>query len=63
MFKVGDKVLISPKSEYKGLPHLRYRNRVGNIISKQGKCYRVEIRDGNKDKILICSSVHLRLGI
>ena len=48
-FEVGSKVFISPKPLSKGLPHLRYKNRLGEIVSKQGKCYKVKIKDGKKD--------------
>ena len=61
-FFLGNKVFISPKPDFHGLPHLRYKNKYGEVIGKQGNCYKIKIMDGKKEKILICSPVHLTLG-
>lgn len=60
-FKVGDKVLITPKAKFKGLPHLRYSNRHGVIKEKRGNGYLVEVGDYNKKKTIIVGTVHLKL--
>jgi ribosomal protein L21E len=59
-FNIGDTVFISPKPDYRGLPHLRYVNKCGEIIKQQGSCYCVKIMDGNKKKILVCGAMHLK---
>lgn len=42
-FKVGDKVVIMPKSNFKNIPHPRYKGRTGKVIEKRGDAYVVEI--------------------
>lgn len=59
-FKVGDKVILAPKANPDGMPHLRYRNRQGKIVEKRGRSYLVEIKDGNKKKKIIAGPIHLR---
>ena len=60
-FKEGEKVVIDIYPTYKGgLPHPRYRGRVGIIKGKRGSHYIVEIKDGKKTKELICNPVHLK---
>ncbi len=59
-FKIGDKVLISPKASTSGMPHLRYANRHGVVVEKRGRSYVVEVRDGKKMKKVIAGSIHLR---
>ncbi|MFH1285114.1 MAG: 50S ribosomal protein L21e [Candidatus Micrarchaeota archaeon] len=58
-FEIGDSVAIDLKASLSGMPHPRYRGRVGKIINKRGRAYVVEIRDGNMIKNLIISAVHL----
>ena len=60
-FSEGDKVVIVPKPYFTegGIPHLRYRGRVGKVIEKRGNCYVVEIKDGGKHKKIISNPVHL----
>jgi large subunit ribosomal protein L21e len=59
-FNVGDKVNIAIEpSIQKGMPHHRYQGVVGKIVGKRGSAYEVEIRDGNKRKLLISPAVHL----
>lgn len=58
-FKAGDKVVITIKSYFRGLPHPRYNGRGGEVISKQGGSYIVRIRDGNSEKDLILNPVHI----
>lgn len=60
-FSVGDKVIISPKAKFEGLPHLRYASRHGIIREKRGKSYVVEVGDFNKRKNVIVGPVHLKL--
>ncbi len=60
-FNVGDKVVISPKAKFIGLPHLRYASKHGVIKERRGKSYVVEVSDFNKKKSIICGPVHLKL--
>ena len=61
-FEIGQKVLIAQEpSSQKGMPHPRFKGRVGKVIGKRGKSYIVEIKNGNKVKKLISRPEHLRL--
>ncbi len=61
-FEIGQRVVISPEpSSHKGMPHHRYKGRIGKVIEKRGKSYIVEITDGNKVKKLICRPEHLKV--
>ncbi len=60
-FKVGDKVIITPKARRSGLPHLRYANRHGVIVEKRGRGYLVQVKDINAVKKIIVGSIHLKL--
>lgn len=61
-FEIGEKVIILQEpSSQKGMPHLRFKGKVGKVIDKRGKSYIVEIRDGNKVKKIISRPEHLRL--
>lgn len=43
-----------------GKYHPRFYGRVGKIIGKTGNCYKVEIKDINKSKIIIAHPIHLK---
>ncbi len=60
-FQEGAKVVIAPKSTFggAGMPHPRYRGRLGTVIGRQGSAYVVEIRDGRMTKRLTVTPVHL----
>lgn len=58
-FNEGDRVVISIKPGHSGMPHPRYRGRHGVIVGRQGRSYKVKIKDGNSEKVLISGSVHL----
>ncbi len=60
-FNVGDKVVISPKARWEGLPHLRYSGRHGHIVEKRGRSYLVEVGDFSMRKRIIVGPVHLKL--
>ena len=60
-FEIGSKVIITPRARRAGLPHLRYANRHGIVVEKQGQCYVVEIKDYEKRKKVIVGPVHLKL--
>ncbi len=61
-FNTGDKVVlkIDPIFQKGDFVPRRFEGKVGNITGMQGKCYRIEIADMNKDKILIIHPMHLK---
>jgi len=59
-FEEGDKVVLKAyPGEQKGIFCLRFHGRVGEIKGKQGFCYKVSVRDGNKIKMCVVNPVHL----
>lgn len=60
-FKEGQKVIILPEpSSHSGMPHPRFKGKIGKVIGKRGKGYIVEIIDGNKVKKIISKPEHLK---
>ena len=60
-FNINDKVRLLAEPAYqKAMYHPRFHNKYGVIKAKQGRCYRVEIKDGGKLKTFIIHPVHLR---
>ncbi|MEM5843674.1 MAG: 50S ribosomal protein L21e [Candidatus Aenigmatarchaeota archaeon] len=60
-FNKGQRVVIVQEpSSHKGMPHPRFKGRVGKVIGKRGKSYIVEITDGNKVKKIISRPEHLK---
>ncbi len=60
-FEEGDRVVVDiHPSVQEGRPHHRFNGRVGTVIGMQGSAYRVKVRDGDKEKILIIAPIHLR---
>lgn len=59
-FEVGEKVRITHEPAiHKGMPHPKYKNRVGKISGKRGKSLIVELKEGKKEKQIISNPVHL----
>lgn len=62
-FEEGDKVLLKAYPSYqKGLFNLRFHGRIGEVVSKQGECYVVGVKDGKKLKQFVVHPVHLLRG-
>ena len=60
-FENGDKVAIDIQPQvHSGLPPFRFRGKIGDIVGKQGEIYKVKIKDGNKEKILLVHPIHLK---
>lgn len=60
-FENGQHVVILPEpSSQLGMPHPRFKGKIGRVIDKRGKSYIVEITDGNKVKTLITKPEHLK---
>lgn len=53
-------VLVHEPSSQKGMPHPRFKGKMGKIVGKRGKAYIVEILDGNKVKKFISRPEHLK---
>ncbi|MDI6798674.1 MAG: 50S ribosomal protein L21e [Candidatus Aenigmarchaeota archaeon] len=54
-------VILQEPSSQKGMPHPRFKGKIGKIIDKRGKSYIVEIVDGNKVKRIISRPEHLKV--
>ena len=60
-FSMNEIVSLSADSSYQnGMYHPRFHGKTGRISGKQGSCYYVSIKDGNKEKKIIVHSVHLK---
>ncbi|MGC8479719.1 MAG: hypothetical protein ACP5M9_03570 [Candidatus Micrarchaeia archaeon] len=40
--EIGSKVVISQKSNFRNIPHPRYKGRIGTVIERRGDSYVVE---------------------
>jgi large subunit ribosomal protein L21e len=62
-YEVGHKVdIITDSSKHRrGMPHRRYHGMTGTIKGIRGRCFEVEVRLGNSNKLLIVGREHLRL--
>ena len=52
-------VILQEPSSHKGMPHPRFKGKMGKIIGRRGKSYIVEIIDENKVKKIISKPEHL----
>ena len=60
-FFVNEKVNLSADSSYQdGMYYPRFHGKTGIVTGKQGDCYKVSIKDGDKLKKLIVHPVHLK---
>ena len=60
-FEVGEKasIVIDP-SIHKGAPHPRFHGLTGVVTGKQGSTYTLDVKVGNKNKVLLVRSEHLK---
>jgi large subunit ribosomal protein L21e len=60
-FEIGEKasIVIDP-SYHKGQPHPRFHGLTGIITGKQGNAYKLDVKVGNKKKVLLVRSEHLK---
>jgi len=57
----GDKVYLTAEpAVQKGMYFPRFHGQSGVIVGKQGACYRVKIKDKNKEKVILIHPVHLK---
>ncbi len=60
-FNTGEKVILKAEPAYQlGMYFPRFHGKQGIIHGKQGACYQVIVKDGDKEKTLIIHPVHLR---
>ncbi|RQH03050.1 50S ribosomal protein L21e [Natrarchaeobius oligotrophus] len=60
-YENGEKVHLKiDPSVHKGRFHPRFDGRTGEVVGKQGKAFKVQIKDGGKEKTLIVTAAHLR---
>lgn len=60
-FQINDHVaLVTNPTIHSAMPHRRFHGKNGVITGKQGKVYKVQVKDGNMRKILLVHPVHLR---
>ena len=60
-YKTGESVIIKVDSSYhKGMPYKRFLGKQGKILEKRGNSYVIEIKDGNKQKTIICAPLHIK---
>lgn len=62
-YEVGDKVdvIADPSFQKLGFPHRRFHGKTGVIVSLRGRCFEVNVRDGNKMKTLLIGKPHIRM--
>ncbi|HII15986.1 MAG TPA: 50S ribosomal protein L21e [Nanoarchaeota archaeon] len=59
-FKEGDTVVLKPEpSVHAGMPYPRFQGKSGLVVGKQGECYKVMIKDGSMEKMIIVHPIHL----
>ena len=60
MFKDDEMVNVKPNpSSQKGMPHYRYKGATGTVKGRRGDAYLVEVKLGNKKKMIIARPEHL----
>lgn len=57
--KIGDKVAIVPKGNFRDIPHPRYRGRIGLVQEKRGNAFVVKVRIMSAYRTLIVPVRHL----
>ncbi len=59
-FSAGERVALNIEpSIHKGLFEPKFQGKSGIVVGKQGKCYKVEIKDHTRTKRLVIHPVHL----
>ena len=59
--EMGDRVqLVAQPSIMKGIYFRRFHGKTGIVTGMQGSCYKVQLKDGGKEKTLIVGPVHLQ---
>lgn len=59
-FAEGDAVrMLGNSAVPKAMPWFRFYGKVGTVLGKQGRCYRVTMSDRGKTKTVIVHPIHL----
>jgi large subunit ribosomal protein L21e len=59
-FREDERVTVMPNpSSHKGMPHVRFKGASGIVRGKRGNSYTVEVRLGEKKKVIIARPEHL----
>lgn len=59
--ELGDKVaLVAESSIHKGIYYKRFHGKIATVTKKQGFCYEVSLKEGNKAKKMVVHPVHLK---
>ena len=60
-FNVGNNVILKLEpAVQKGMYFPRFHGKTGEVISKEGNCYHISFKDGNKRKTAVVHPVHLK---
>ena len=60
-FQINERVVIDPDPfSQKGLPHVRYKGKIGVVKEKRGRAYVVGVKIGKKEMKIIARPEHLR---
>jgi large subunit ribosomal protein L21e len=60
-FLPEDRVLIhQDPSSQKGMPHMRFRGKIGEVLEKRGESYVISVKLGKKGMKVISRPEHLR---
>ncbi len=61
VFEKGDKVALKTEPAVQdGMYHKRFHGKIGTVERRDGTCYYVNIKDGDKTKHIIIHPVHLK---
>ena len=59
-FEAGEKVnIIIDPSIHKGMPFSRFHGLTGVVVGERGSAYEVNVKDGNKMKMVVARPEHL----
>jgi len=60
-YKAGDRVVLKLDSSFHtGMFLPRFHGKVGTVQGPRGKCYTIQMMDGNKEKTVVAHPAHLR---
>ena len=60
-FEIGEKAaMVIEPTAYKGGPHHKFHGLTGTITGKQGNAYKLKVKDGNMEKIILAKPEHLK---
>lgn len=59
-FEAGEKVnIVIDPSVHKGMPFSRFHGKTGVVVAPRGAAYEVEIKEGDKIKMVVARPEHL----